>query len=124
MLHLGPHQGLHGAGLGLEGPVFAARSGRDEAGSVDDGEVGAVLVLDFDDDFVCGELACVLLQPGVFCFNICLDLRKGFLVREGGVGVGDEVAERGVAMWVVFHVEGDGPAGLGAAAHVVELKAH
>lgn len=46
------------------------------------------------------------------------------MVRERRVGVGDEVAGRGLALGVVFHVESDGPAGFGAAAHVVELKAH
>jgi len=46
------------------------------------------------------------------------------VVREGRVSVGDEVARRGLALGVVFHVEGDGPAGLGAASHVVELKPH
>lgn len=31
---------------------------------------------------------------------------------------------RGFAMWSVFHVEGDGAAGFGASADVVELEAH
>lgn len=34
------------------------------------------------------------------------------------------MAERGVAVRVELHVEGDGAAGLGAAADVVELEAH
>lgn len=41
-----------------------------------------------------------------------------------GVGVGQEVAERSVAVGVELHVESDGAAGLGAAADVVELEAH
>jgi len=124
VLHLGPHERLNGTGLRLQMAVPAAGSGSDEAGSVDDGEVGAVLVLHSDDDFFGGELAGVLLQPGIFSFDISLNLGKGFVVRERGVGIGDEVAGRGLALGVVFHVEGYGPAGLGAAANVVELKAH
>lgn len=41
-----------------------------------------------------------------------------------GVGVGDEAAERVLAGGVELHVEGDGAAGLGPAADVVELEAH
>lgn len=46
------------------------------------------------------------------------------MVGKRRVGVGDEVAGRGLALRVVFHVEGDGAAGFGAAADVVELEAH
>ena len=72
VLHLFPHQRLHGTRLRLQSTVLPARSRRDEAGSVDDGEVGAVLVFNFDDDFFGRELARVLLQPRIFRFNICL----------------------------------------------------
>lgn len=49
---------------------------------------------------------------------------EGFGQGKGGVGIGDEVAERGVGIGVVFHVEGDGAAGLRTTADVVELEAH
>lgn len=45
-------------------------------------------------------------------------------MRKRGVIIGEEMARRGFAMWAVFHVEGDGAAGFGAAADVVELEAH
>lgn len=124
VLHFSTDERLDGTGLGLQGPVFAARSGGNEAWSVDDGEIGTVFVLDFDSDFLGRELTSVMLQPCIFSFNISLDLVEGFLERERRVGVGDEVAVRGVALGVVFHVEGDGAAGFGAAADVVELEAH
>jgi len=57
VLHLGPDERLDGTCLGLQSAVPAAGSGSDEAGSVDDGEVGTVLVLHSDDDFFGGELA-------------------------------------------------------------------
>jgi len=57
VLHLGPHERLDGTRLRLQRAVPAAGSRSDEAGSVDDGEVGAVLVLHLDDDFFGRELA-------------------------------------------------------------------
>jgi len=49
-----------------------ARSWKDEAWSVNNGEIGGMLVFYLNYDFLLCKLAWIILQPQVFSFNICL----------------------------------------------------
>lgn len=53
-----------------------------------------------------------------------LDFFKGFVEGQSGISIGYKPAVGELAVGIVLHVEGDGAAGLGAAANVVELEAH
>lgn len=53
-----------------------------------------------------------------------LNFGERLLLGEGGIGVGDETADGGLAVGVEAHVQCDGTAGLGAAADMVELESH
>lgn len=97
------------------------RASRPPTWRVDDGEVGAVLVLDLHHDLLGPELA-LRLQPRVLRLDVLLQLlQRGLSLA---LLVRDQVAVGVHAGAVVLHVQGDGAPGLGAAAHVVELEPH
>ena len=121
--HLVADQGLNLPGRVLRGHVLATGRRSDEAGGVDDRQVGAVLVLDLDNDIL-GPEAVVVLEALVLSLDVPLQIGKGHLLL-AAVGIILQQEAPGLdGRGVVLHVDGDGAAGLGSAADVVELEAH
>ena len=121
--HLVANQGFDLAGGVLRRRVLAPGRRGDQTRGVYDREVGAVLVLDLDDD-VLGPEAVVVLQALVLSLDVPLEVGEGHLLLSAVGVILQQVAPGLHRGGVVLHVDGDGPSGLGPAADVVELEAH
>ena len=121
-----PGRGRQGPllGVGLAGIATAGDLGRsDEAGSVDEDHVGTVLVLHPDVDLAGIEGADgVALEAVVLGLDVLLDLLQRLGPLDAIVALEEALGRR--AAGIVLHPEGDGTAGLGAAADLIELEAH
>ena len=82
LLDLGPHHGLHRPGGCLQAMVAPPGGGRDEAGRVDDGQVGAELVL------LLGPELALPLQAGVLQLHILLKMSQAGVWEEREMPVG------------------------------------